>query len=279
MPANENDNGRGPDDRDEERVDTNVHPFLKVALFVSILVLATYLSSTSIFTCISPTGKGPFPCDVFRPLVRPDFIPLQVLQVLIAPLPGEATGIIGGYLYGPVLGTVYSTVGLTIGSWLAFALSRWLGLPFVEKVVDRKVLQKYDHFMEHQGALVTLVMFLIPGFPKDALCYIMGLSHMRTSIFLLVSTTGRFFGTLLLSVGGSCLRNEQTKTLYAILAFTAVVLIIAYCYRNKLLKHLRKNNSRGTPESPGSTADRINRWTIELSFFMIYPSRVHFLPL
>ncbi|MBP9020932.1 MAG: TVP38/TMEM64 family protein [Syntrophobacterales bacterium] len=250
MPANENDNGRGPDDRDEERVDTNVHPFLKVALFVSILVLATYLFfHFDFYVYFTDRKKGLSLVTSFGPLSVLIFIPLQVLQVLIAPLPGEATGIIGGYLYGPVLGTVYSTVGLTIGSWLAFALSRWLGLPFVEKVVDRKVLQKYDHFMEHQGALVTLVMFLIPGFPKDALCYIMGLSHMRTSIFLLVSTTGRFFGTLLLSVGGSCLRNEQTKTLYAILAFTAVVLIIAYCYRNKLLKHLRKK------QLPGDTGE------------------------
>jgi len=60
MPANENDNGRGPDDRDEERVDTNVHPFLKVAFF-SILVLATYLSSTSIFIVYFTDRKRAFP--------------------------------------------------------------------------------------------------------------------------------------------------------------------------------------------------------------------------
>jgi len=77
----------------------------------------------------------------------------------------------------------------------------------------------------------------------------MGLSHMRTSIFLLVSTTGRFFGTLLLSVGAVASATSRQRPCYAILAFTAVVLIIAYCYRNKLLKHLRKK------QLPGDTGE------------------------
>ncbi|HRR40881.1 MAG TPA: TVP38/TMEM64 family protein [Syntrophales bacterium] len=241
MPANENDKSREPEKQGKERVGTDVHPYLRVALLVSILVLATYLFfHFGLHVYFIDRMKGLSFVKSFGPLSVLIFILLQVLQVLIAPLPGEATGIIGGYLYGPVMGTIYSTIGLTIGSWLAFALSRWLGLPFVEKVVDRKILQKYDRFMERQGALVTFAMFLIPGFPKDALCYIMGLSHMRTSLFLLVSTAGRLFGTVLLSVGGSCIRNDQTKTLYAILAFTAVVLVFAYLYRDKLLKLLGK---------------------------------------
>ena len=94
------------------------------------------------------------------------FIGLQILQVIVAPIPGEVNGFIGGYLYGPVLGTLYSTIGLTIGSWLAFLLARWLGLPFVEKMINPKIIQKYDHFMEHRGILITFILFLIPGFPE-----------------------------------------------------------------------------------------------------------------
>jgi uncharacterized membrane protein YdjX (TVP38/TMEM64 family) len=176
----------------------------------------------------------------FGPLSVVIFISLQILQVMIAPLPGEVTGIIGGFLYGPVMGTLYSTIGLTIGSWLAFILARLLGLPFVEKVVTPKILEKYDYFMEHQGPLLTFVMFLIPGFPKDALCYIMGLSHMRMRIFLAVSTVGRLFGTIMLSVGGSCVRNDQMTTLYVIVALTVLILILTYIFREKLLAALRK---------------------------------------
>jgi uncharacterized membrane protein YdjX (TVP38/TMEM64 family) len=74
----------------------------------------------------------------------PIFIVLQILQVIIAPIPGEVTGFIGGYLYGPFLGTLYSTIGLAIGSLIAFLLARWLGVPFVEKVISAQVIEKYD---------------------------------------------------------------------------------------------------------------------------------------
>jgi uncharacterized membrane protein YdjX (TVP38/TMEM64 family) len=102
----------------------------------------------------------------------------------LAPIPGEVTGIIGGYLFEPILGTLYSTIGLTVGSWLAFSFAKAFGEPFVEKVVKTETLNKFDVFLEHNGGLVIFFLFLIPGFPKDYLCYILGLSKMRTCLSL-----------------------------------------------------------------------------------------------
>jgi len=178
------------------------------------------------------TSFGPYSIIVF--------ILFQILQVLVAPVPGEVTGLIGGYLYGPVLGTIYSTIGLSIGSWLAFILARTFGLPFVEKAVSNKIIQKYDHFMKHRGVVISFILFLIPGFPKDALCYIMGLSHIPLGTFLIISTTGRLFGTILLSVSGSCVRNQQNTTFFILMGISAVVFLIAYFYREKILEAIRK---------------------------------------
>ena len=163
------------------------------------------------------------------------FISLQIMQVVAAPIPGEITGLIGGYLYGPVLGTLYSTIGLTVGSWLAFILARFFGLALVEKVVKPETIQKYDYFMEHRGAFVSFLLFLIPGFPKDYLCYIMGVSHMKTWTFMVISTVGRFFGTMLLSVSGSCARNNQITGLVVIAIVSGIFVIVAYFYRDKWL--------------------------------------------
>jgi uncharacterized membrane protein YdjX (TVP38/TMEM64 family) len=124
------------------------------------------------------------------------FIIIQSIQVVLTPIPGEVTGIIGGYLYGPFWGTLYSTIGLAIGSWVAFALARFLGLPIVERVVKPDIVQKYNHFIEDRGVFISFLLFLLPGFPKDCLCYIMGLSHMNTAVFLLISTVGRLLGTI-----------------------------------------------------------------------------------
>jgi len=167
---------------------------------------------------------------------------LQILQVIIAPIPGEATGFLCGYLYGPVLGTVYSTIGLTIGSWIAFMLARILGMPFVEKTINKSIIQKYDHFMEHQGLFVSFVFFLIPGFPKDALCYIIGLSRMSTATFLIISTVGRLFGTILLSVFASSVRNDQHATVFIVAGISGILLLFSYVYRERLLVMLKAKN-------------------------------------
>jgi uncharacterized membrane protein YdjX (TVP38/TMEM64 family) len=177
----------------------------------------------------------------FHPYDEVAFIALQILQVVAAPIPGEATGLIGGYLFGPVLGTIYSTIGLTAGSWIAFMLARIFGMPLVEKVVKPGIIEKYDHFLEHQGAFVSFLLFLIPGFPKDCLCYIMGVSHMPIRTFIIISTVGRLLGTMMLSVSGSCARNDQYMALVGIMLVSGVFVIIAFIYRDGLLAMLKKN--------------------------------------
>jgi len=171
------------------------------------------------------------------------FILLQILQVVVPPIPGDVTGIIGGLLYGWIWGTIYSTIGLGLGSCLAFGLARIYGLPFVEKALKPEKIKKYDHFMTHQGAMISFVLFLIPGFPKDFLCYIMGLSHMGWWEFILISTFGRLFGTVLLSVIGSFVRNNQRVPLLVILGIVAIILILAYFYRDRWLEMLKRKRA------------------------------------
>ncbi|MCE5264921.1 MAG: TVP38/TMEM64 family protein [Deltaproteobacteria bacterium] len=178
----------------------------------------------------------------FGPLSVVIFISLQIVQVLVAPIPGEITGFVGGYIYGPILGTLYSTAGLTIGSWFAFLLARWLGLPFVEKIIKPQVIQKYDHFMEHRGIPITFILFLIPGFPKDALSYIIGLSHMRSATFLILCTAGRLLGTIMLSVSGHYARNDQNTAMLAILGISALVTLAAWYYHDDILHLVRRHN-------------------------------------
>ena len=219
----------------------NGKAFIKIAILLSLIVLCVFLFFYfDLYRFFVSRKKIIDFVNSFGPLSVVIFIGLQILQVIVAPIPGEVNGFIGGYLYGPVLGTLYSTIGLTIGSWIAFGLARWLGLPFVEKVIDPKLLQKYDHFMEHRGTLITFILFLIPGFPKDALSYIIGLSHMKTTTFLLVCTGGRLLGTIMLSISGDCARNDQDVAMAAILGISALIVVLAYYYHDELLHLVRK---------------------------------------
>jgi uncharacterized membrane protein YdjX (TVP38/TMEM64 family) len=174
------------------------------------------------------------------PLSFIGFIFLQASQVIISPIPGEVTGIIGGFLYGKFLGILLSTIGLTIGSWTAFSLSRWLGGPFVEKFVRKETMNRYDYLLHHKGAFLVFLLFLIPGFPKDLLCYILGLGHLSTKEFLVISTVGRFMGTVLLTLGGDYIRHHQYYRFSVLLGIAIIFLFLSLVYRDKIEKFFRR---------------------------------------
>lgn len=177
--------------------------------------------------------------DSLGPFGFVGFILLQVAQVVAAPVPGEVTGLLGGLLYGPVLGTILSTIGLTIGSYIAFTLGRVFGRPFVEKVVDKAVLSKFDYVLHHKGSFLIFLLFLIPGFPKDYLCYVLGLGHLSTIQFLIIGGAGRLFGTMLLSVGGNYLRTSQYEKFFILTGIAILVVLTAMLFRDKIERLFR----------------------------------------
>jgi len=222
----------------------NRDDIFKIALLLALILAGVFLFfHYDLYRFFVSRKKIVHFVNSFGPLSVVIFIGLQIVQVLIAPIPGELNGFIGGYLYGPLLGTIYSTIGLTIGSWLAFLLARWLGMPFVEKIVTPQIIQKYDYFMEHRGIPITFILFLIPGFPKDALSYIIGLSHMKTTTFLILCTAGRLLGTIMLSISGSYARNDQNAAMLAILGISALITLLAYYYHEELLNLVRRKKN------------------------------------
>jgi len=176
----------------------------------------------------------------FGPYAPFTFIGLQILQILFAPVPGELTGFIGGYLFGIGPAFVYSTVGLTLGSMLAFLISRRLGLPFVRRFVGQEIMGKFDYLMEHQGAFFSFIFFLIPGLPKDYFCYLLGLSPMHVLTFLIISTIGRIPGTLLLTMQGQAVRSEDYRAFFVVLGLALLLIVLTIIYRDRIedwLKH------------------------------------------
>jgi uncharacterized membrane protein YdjX (TVP38/TMEM64 family) len=168
------------------------------------------------------------------------FIGLQALQVVAAPVPGEVTGFVGGMVFGPFWGVVYSTAGLTLGSWFAFLLARLLGRPLVERIVSPELIARYDYVMRHKGLFLAFLLFLIPGFPKDYLCYLLGLGHMRQRDFLLVSASGRLLGTTLLTLGGSYFREGRLAAFFTVVGVSLAAILITMIYRERLEKMFRR---------------------------------------
>ncbi|MCA1960051.1 MAG: VTT domain-containing protein [Desulfomonile sp.] len=167
------------------------------------------------------------------------FILLQTLQVVIAPIPGELTGAVGGFIFGAAPTVVYSSVGLTVGSALAFLAARIMGLPLVKLAVDEKTLGKFHFLTERRGAVLALILFIIPGFPKDILSYILGLSPMGFGTFIVVCGIGRIPGTVMLSFTGSAIFDENWTLLTVITVLCAVVLGFCFFNRSRIEEWLR----------------------------------------
>jgi len=167
------------------------------------------------------------------------FILLQILQVIVAPIPGEVSGFLGGYLFGPFLGILLNTIGLTIGSVLAFLLSRRFGKPVVDRMVDPKTMERFDFLLHHRGGFLAFLLFLLPGFPKDYLCYILGLGRLSLLEFIAIGASGRLLGTIMLTFGGSFLRQRKYMELSLLAGAAVVVLFLVMVYKDVLERWMK----------------------------------------
>jgi uncharacterized membrane protein YdjX (TVP38/TMEM64 family) len=212
--------------------------FFGLALYLFIFhsdIYLTFLDRKRLAAFVKSYGS-------FSPII---FVSLQIFQVLFAPIPGEVTGFIGGFLYGNFFGVLYSTIGLGVGSWLAFIFARWAGQPLVERIISYKTIQRYDYLMAHQGTWIAFLLFLIPGFPKDYLCYLLGLGHMNLKTFLIISTAGRFLGTLILTMQGHLVREKNYLLLGIVIGLSLIAVLIAFLFRGKIETHLKKHRKHG----------------------------------
>lgn len=162
------------------------------------------------------------------------FMLMQLAQVLFAPIPGQVTGFLGGFLFGPFLGTVYTMIGAAFGFTLIFVLARKLGRPFVEYFVDTKLLRKFDYIAESKGTLVLFLIFLLPAFPDDVICYIAGLTNIKIRTLVFISLAGRLPGNILLSLTGAGVAESNTTLVSVIVGFMVVVGAIGFWQRKRI---------------------------------------------
>jgi uncharacterized membrane protein YdjX (TVP38/TMEM64 family) len=172
------------------------------------------------------------------------FMTIQIAQVILAPIPGEATGFIGGYLFGALAGCIYSTIALTLGSWINFVIGRFLGKRWVRGIIPKEKLKKFDHKVRHQGILVVFVLFLFPGFPKDYLCLFLGVSTMPMRVFLLMAMVGRIPGTLMLSLQGALLFEKNYLIFCLVVAINLLMVYLAYRNRDAIYGWVEKINGQ-----------------------------------
>jgi uncharacterized membrane protein YdjX (TVP38/TMEM64 family) len=173
---------------------------------------------------------------VLSPVV---FILVQATQVVVAPIPGQATAVVGGYLFGPYWGTLYSMVGVMLGSAVAFSIAKWYGRPAVERLVHERLLERFDGFVEETGLLGLFVFVAIPGLPDDVVCFVAGLTRFGLGVFLVVMTLGRLPAYLLTNIAGGNLAEGQVVRALVVLAVVVGFSVVAYLNRARIQQTVR----------------------------------------
>ncbi len=148
------------------------------------------------------------------------FTSLQAAQIILGVVP--PLQILGGMLFGTVKGAIFSTVGIYLGSVVVFVLVKLIGYPIVQLFFDEKKISKYK-FLQNEQKVVTgfALLYLLPGFPKDILTYLLPLTKIKKRDFFYVIIPARIPAVIISAVVGASIRDENY-----VLAITCSVIVI-----------------------------------------------------
>ena len=168
---------------------------------------------------------------------------MQLLQIIVAFIPGEVVQIAAGMMYGPLWGSVVILVGCVLSSMVVYELVHKLGAPFVRSMVGEKQLLKFRQFeLSGKFGVTVFILFLIPGFPKDVLTYIVPLSDMNLRTFLLLSTIGRTPGVIISTYAAAGLADGNIVTSVIIFVVAALIAIIVLLLRNRIIDAISRHS-------------------------------------
>lgn len=182
-----------------------------VAFIVGILLIAglvMYLFPT-MKQILKPEGQAEFKqkIDSLGAFGVLALFGLQLIQMLLIIIPGEPIEILAGMCYGVIGGTIFITVSVFLITAGVTFLVRKYGKKYIYNFFPKEKIDKIENskFVKKTTALelVLIILFLIPGTPKDLLVYIGGLLPVKFWRFVLISTIARFPSVISSTIAGA----------------------------------------------------------------------------
>lgn len=145
-------------------------------------------------------------------------------QVVVAIIPGEPLELAAGYAFGALEGTLICLAGIFAGSMIVFLLVRRFGIKLVRLFFSEEKIQSM-RFLKNPKRLfiVTAVLMLIPGTPKDLLTYCAGLTPLPVTTWMLIASVGRIPSVITSTLGGHALSEGNYG--FAVIVFGVTALL------------------------------------------------------
>lgn len=163
---------------------------------------------------------------------------IQILQVIVAVIPGDFLIVVAGKVYGFAGGFWLNMVSTVIACFVAFFIARWSGRQVVERMVPPQVLDKWMKVVDEKGSAIFVVTFLVPVFPADAMNFVAGLSQISPKKFFLVSVIGRMPKIFLMTLISSGIQLSPLSWLVIGLVVLASVLLYLV-YRSRKVRKMQ----------------------------------------
>ena len=165
---------------------------------------------------------------------------LQFAQIFLIILPGEPIEVLAGMCFGGIEGLIFITVSAGIITTIIFLAVRKWGRKFVYSFCGKEKIERIEHSKLFQNPKkiewIMLILFLIPGTPKDLLVYIAGLLPLKPVRFILISTFARFPSVISSTFAGNSLVNGNWKFSVLIYLVTFIIVGIVIFIINKFDK-------------------------------------------
>lgn len=172
------------------------------------------------------------------------FFFIQLLSVILAPIPSNVTALAGAVLFG-LWQSFFLTYGAVIlGSFIMFCLARVLGRPFTDQFVSKKVSEKYLETIRSKQDVFLLLVFLFPFFPDDIICILAGLTTIPPLRFLIIALIARPWGLLVASAVGSATISIPLWGMILLGIGGVAIFILALKYGDRFEERLLKKLKR-----------------------------------
>ena len=211
--------------------------FISLFLFIVIMALITLFFSHVLAPYLDSAESLRYFLEQYGWRGRLILLGIQCAQVVVALIPGEIVELGAGYAYGAIEGSLICLLGVAISSSLIFLLVKKCGIKVVEVLIHREKIRQL-RFINDSNKLKRLVflLFLIPGTPKDALTYFVGLTDMTLRQFLAITLIARIPSVASSAVCGQLLGDEDFLTAGIVYAITGFVSVTGYWIYTRYLK-------------------------------------------
>jgi uncharacterized membrane protein YdjX (TVP38/TMEM64 family) len=170
---------------------------------------------------------------------------LQVLQVLVAVIPGGPMELIAGAAYGAWGGLAVCAAGSVFASTLIYLVVKKFGLPLVYRFFDEEKIRSWKFFADtEKTARAIFIIFLIPGTPKDMLTWIGPLSGLSPRRFVILSNLGRLPAILCTAIMGDSVIQGNWALFAGIFAATALAGLLGFRFKRRVIGFLQKRQNR-----------------------------------